>query len=108
MIADYYNQSVIIQRKTSVPNGIGGYVENWANHITLNGLIDQISGNEKNIAAQFADSATHILISEAGYEIKSTDRAVCEGEIYRILNPDNPMGMNHHLEILLVYEGVDQ
>ncbi|MNE93106.1 hypothetical protein D3C80_1909100 [compost metagenome] len=44
----------------------------------------------------------------AGLDITPLDRIKFDNKIYRILNVDNPMLMNHHFEILLAYEGVDQ
>lgn len=108
MIADYFNQSITIQRKTTTSNGFGGHVESWTDNLSIDGLIDQLSGQDKYIAGQYADSATHILICEAGYDITSTDRVVCDNRLYRILNVDNPMCMNRQFEITLAYEGVDQ
>jgi SPP1 family predicted phage head-tail adaptor len=106
-ISDFYQDGIIIQRQSAgVSNGMGGNTGAWATHLTISGLIDQVSGSEKYIAAQYATSATHYLICDTGYDVTSKDRVLANSKKYRILNVDEPF--NHHAEILLAYEGVDQ
>jgi SPP1 family predicted phage head-tail adaptor len=96
---------VIIQRLTSVPNGIGGYIEDWNNHLEYPGVLDQLTGNERLSAEKISPLSSHILIGPMA-EIKEADRVIYNDRIYNIVNIDNPMNLNRHLEILLEFKGM--
>lgn len=104
-IIDYFDKSVIIQRVTVSSNGMGGQSKSWATNLTIDAMIDYLGGQKTQIAAQYADRATHILICAAGKDITVSDRAVYNSEVYRILHVDTPF--SNHMEILLEYVGVD-
>lgn len=94
-----------IERLTTVPNGIGGYIETWNTVISdYDGIIDQLTGNEKLAADQISQNSTHILIGAIA-DIDKSDRVLFKNKIYSIKNIDNPMNMDSHLEILLEYVG---
>jgi len=99
---------VTIQRFTSVSNGMGGYIESWVNHLDYDGVIDQLSGNEKVIANQLSPTSTHVLIGPYVEGIKEQDRVLFQNKIYDVKNIDDPMNLHRHLEILLEYKGVLQ
>lgn len=108
-IQDYFTSGHIIQRQGSgTSNGMGGKSQVWNTHLTIDGLLDKVSGNEKLMAGQQAESSTHIFITDANQDIKSSDRISSDSKIYRILDVDNPMNMDSHFETLLKFEGVDQ
>lgn len=98
---------VTIQRFTSVSNGMGGYIEDWVNHMDYDGVIDQLSGNEKVVANQLSPTSTHVLIGSV-VDITEKDRVVFEGKVYDVKNVDDPMNLHRHLECLLEYKGVLQ
>lgn len=99
---------VMIQRYTKTSNGMGGWVETWADHLAYDGVIDQLSGNEIVSANQLAPASSHVLIGGYVEDINESDRVLFNGKIYAIKNIDNPMNLNQHLEILLEYKGVLQ
>lgn len=105
MITDFFTQSIVIQRVTRSDNEIGGYSESWSTHLAFDGLIDYLSGQKQQIAAQYTDKATHILMCEVGKDITIADRVYFDSEIYRILHVDSPF--QRHMEILLEYVGID-
>jgi len=105
MINDFMTQTHVIQRVTVSSNGIGGQSETWATHLTISGYIDYLGGQKQEVAAQYADKATHILICETGHDITVEDRVYYNSEVYRILHVDTVF--NHHMEVLLQYVGVD-
>ena len=104
-IIDYFDKAVTIQRVTISSNGMGGQTESWATHLSIDALIDYSGGQKQEVAAQYADKATHILMCAAGKDITIFDRAVYNSEVYRILHVDTPF--SNHMEILLEYVGVD-
>jgi SPP1 family predicted phage head-tail adaptor len=99
---------VIIQRLTSVPNGMGGYVESWADLMEYSGVIDQLSGNEVVIANQLSPASTHVLIGEYVEGIQENDRVLFNDKVYDIKNIDDPMNLHRQLECLLEFKGVMQ
>ena len=105
MINDFYTQSILIQSKTTASNAIGGQIETWSTKATIDGYIDDIGGQKQEIAAQYTDKATHILMCSAGSDIDLFDRVYFNSETYRILHVDTVFG--HHMEVLLEYVGVD-
>lgn len=97
---------IMIQRSISVSNSIGGFIETWTPHIVdYDGVMDQLSGNEIISADKISPNSTHILIGPMA-DIQISDRVLFNEHIYDIKNIDNPMNLDHHLEILLEYKGV--
>lgn len=105
MLQNYYDKTVIVEKVTLVNSGFGTFTETWSTHLTISCLIDYISGQETQIASQFMDRATHILMADVGYDITIANRINHNGTIYRILHVDEPF--SKHAEILLEYVGVD-
>ncbi|MDF2790818.1 MAG: Phage head-tail joining protein [Neobacillus sp.] len=102
----FFQKGINIQRSVNVPNGIGGYTQTWSTIIVdYDGIIDQLSGNERLSADKISPNSTHILIGEV-VDVKESDRVVHNQKIYEIKNVDNPMNMDRHLEILLEYKGL--
>lgn len=95
---------VIVERYTSVDNGMGGSFNQWVLHLEYDGVIDQLTGNEMVEADRIAENSTHILIGEV-VDIKRQDRVIANGKQFNVRNVDNPMNLNRHLEIMLEYEG---
>jgi SPP1 family predicted phage head-tail adaptor len=96
-----------LQDYAKVPDGMGGHTESWATVANFNGVIDYLSGKEKEIALQVMADSTHILITKKA-DINRKQQVIFKGGVYRVLDVDNPMNMNRHYEILLQYTGVDQ
>jgi head-tail adaptor len=96
---------MVIQRMSTIPNGIGGYKEAWTTHISnYDGVMDQLSGNEIVAADKISPNSTHNLIGPFA-DITVADRVLFNEHVYDIKNVDNPMNMDRHLEILLEYKG---
>jgi len=104
-LQDYFDKTVIIQRVSSTSNGFGGTIETWTNHLTIDCIIDMMSGKESNIGKQYMEDSTHVLMTIAGYDITIADRVKHGDDIYRIIHVDEPFGK--HAEILLEKVGVD-
>ena len=96
------------QRYIETSNGFGGKTQTWSEHLTFDGVIDFMSGDEQKQAEQINVVANHILLVFEIIDIKENDRVYHGDKRYDVKFVDNPMNMNHHLEILLEYKGVDQ
>lgn len=103
-IQDYY-RTLTVQRKTTLPNGIGGQIETWDDHITIQGLINQASSSEILAAAQNQNIIDSKLFTDVGQDIKVDDRIIdsIEGNlVYRIVSvPKDTVNRKHHWKILL-------
>ena len=100
MIEDFLNKSIVIQRAIKSKNSFSdNSSQSWSTHITIDGNIDYIGGQKQNVADQFRDKATHILICSVGNDIIIDDRVVYSGITYNVLYPDTVF--DHHMEVLL-------
>lgn len=89
-----------------VSDGLGGSATTEVEVSTVNGWIDLMSGtDERRNQNAFTEDSTHVLITD-GYTVdmsEITDKMVVSDttKIYQITYVDNPLGINHHLEIYL-------
>ena len=124
-LKDYFDKDIIIEEPIRTPNGMGGSAESWAGdinlqdanftwlstesiwagQITVRGLIDYMSGKKEEIARQYQENTTHIMMADKSIVINIGNRVRSEGKIYRVLHVDTPF--NKHKEVLLQYVDVD-
>jgi len=103
------NQTAVIQKRTVTSNDIGEQVEAWTDSVSLKGFLDY-TGGQANIREYDTklDDSTHIFMCD--FQTLTVDarntRMVIGTKVFDILEIDNPMGMNEHLEIYLKYIGV--
>jgi SPP1 family predicted phage head-tail adaptor len=99
-----------IQKKTSIENDIGEYVNDWTDAFIVRGVLSLQAGDShyKTYNAKIEES-THVFICDYNADIQAlsdTDvRCVINGKMYDITLIDNPDEMNYHLEIYLRYVG---
>lgn len=114
------NTTVTLQVKAgTTKNEIGSRVSTWADVIELTGWLDYQAGDAKHATynAKIQES-THLFICDyspipAILEIEGkivkvnaeSARMVANSQEYDVILIDNPMGLNHHLEIYLKYTG---
>ncbi len=98
MIDRFYRQIITIKRKTLTDDGGGAKAENWATLKTIKGLIVQNSGNERRVNEKKTETSSHTLICTKT-DIKAVDRIEYNGSVYEVLPVDNPLEMNHHMEV---------
>jgi hypothetical protein len=104
-LQDYFDKTVVVQKKTSTPNGFGGFAETWVKDFDLDCLIDYLTGRKGEIARQYQEDTTHILMANVGANIAIDNRINDNGDIYRVLHYDEPF--KKHSETLLQKVGVD-
>ena len=104
-LKDYLDKTVEVQKKVPVPNGFGGEIETWVKDFDLNCLIDYMSGKKEQIARQYQEDTTHVLMALVGANVKISHRIKDGSDIYRVLHYDEPF--SKHTEILLQKVGVD-
>lgn len=94
-----------VQRYTEQSDGLGGSTYSWVDHATIEGFMDQLSGDEVLASEKLGQLSSHIFIIFEVADIKTTDRMVIDGKIYNIKNVDNPNNLDRQLEISLEYTG---
>ena len=104
----YPPQTLKILHKTQVSDGIGGLIEDWKEFKTVKGYIDLLTGTDLNTAQNaYTEQSTHIAVIPQYTEgITNKMRVEAEnGNWYEITQADNPVGINHHLELYLNFGG---
>ena len=104
-LKDYFDKTVEVQKKTSVSNQMGGFTETWSKDFDLDCLIDYMSGKKEQIARQYQEDTTHVLMALVGANVTISHRIKDGSDIYRVLHYDEPF--SKHTEILLQKVGVD-
>ncbi|MCR6096856.1 phage head closure protein [Salipaludibacillus agaradhaerens] len=94
-----------IERFTSVPNGQGGYTQEWTVIAQINGTIDMLQGGINTDQQKVKEDSTHILIVIGTLDIKQGDRVRAFDKAYDVQYVDDPLNMGHHLEIELKVRG---
>lgn len=99
-----------IKQRTSVPDGIGGQTLTWSDVDIVHGYLDMLTGSDENtVQNAFVEQSTHILIVPKYTEVITDKMRVVDamGRYYDITYVDNPVNVNHHLEIYLKFGGVE-
>lgn len=109
-MADLFTeQTFALQEYEEVPNGIGGYKEEWTDKGELSGFLDLFSGSNRNYNNQNAivEQSTHILITDYTEAVNDKMKVVdSRGREYVITLIDDPLNIHDHLEIYLELSGV--
>jgi SPP1 family predicted phage head-tail adaptor len=97
-IEDYYKPGIIIERKTEVKKAGGAVKPTWATHLTVDGLIRPLTGDERLSADKTTLYSTHRFYTDPG-DITEADRVNDNGTIYRIKFPADPMGFGRFMQV---------
>lgn len=95
-----------INEAIKTTDGLGGSISVPKEICKVNGWIDLMSGtDDRRNQNAFTEDSTHVLITD-GYSVGLsviTDKMVVSDTVktYQITYVDNPLGINHHLEIYL-------
>ncbi|WHK92585.1 head-tail adaptor protein [Enterococcus faecalis] len=106
----YSPQTFFLQEvKGQKPDGLGGLIDDWGLFKEVSGYIDLVTGTDETTKQNvFVEESTHILIIPEFIEgITDNMRVVDQtNRYYDITYSDNPVGIKHHNEIYLKFEGV--
>ena len=100
-----------IQQRQLSDDEIGGVEEAWSDYMSVEGYIDLQNGSDLpsgSLNNAWVEESTHILvIPEMPADIIDDSMRVVGGDRwYDITYVDNPVGIDHHLELYLRYGGV--
>lgn len=98
-----------VQKSIQQNDGMGGVIQDWVDVMVIRGYLDLMSGSNQQHATHNAqiEASTHILIIPE-YQDGLTDKMRITDQNsrkYTITYVDNPVGVNHHLEIYLKFVG---
>ena len=105
----YPPKEFLLQTRVLVDDGIGGVEEDWMDYITILGYLDMLSGTDLpagGLNNAYVEESTHVLIiPDIPPEAIDDSMRVVEGtdRFYDITYVDNPVGVDHHLEVYLRY-----
>ena len=99
--------AVLQQKSGSTINAIGEKVQVWKDIHTMNGWLDQMTGDSKYTYNAKIQESTHIFLCDyASVDRKPDDkRLVVNGAQYDVLMIDDPMELHQQLEIFLRFVG---
>lgn len=94
---------------TKQPDGYGGFEDTLTDSYVGKGWLDMLTGSNQNTVQHASiEQSTHVLMTDyfQGYHHKIHDDAiVIVGEKqFTVTYVDNPVEMNHHLEIYLKFD----
>lgn len=101
-------QTFKVEQNNKAPDGIGGYVDNWELFKTIDGYLDMLTGTDLNsVQNAITEQSTHVVVTLEYYagitdQMRIVDDA---GRLYTITYSDDPVGINHHNELMLNYAG---
>ena len=106
---ELYQSGFMVQNKTKTDDGLGGYIETWANDLEVDGILDLLSGETSDKANRPTETSTHIFMQEASdmaptlAVLSINSRIIFDGKVYYVDYIDKPF--NHHLEAYLRFDG---
>ena len=104
--AQSLRRKIVIQRKVSTPDSIGGETISYATRCQLHADVKPLAGRELLLAQQFAPSAQMSFLVRYRSDILETDRVIWKGEAYDIQYLME-MGRNVGLKILAKRPGAE-
>lgn len=99
MFSTLLTQDITVLRRTKTKDGGGGWKISWAINEVLKGRFRYLRARESKISDQDRAVVLGRVYLEAGEDVLKTDRLEIDGDKYTIGIIENPMSMDHHLEI---------
>jgi len=99
---------IMLQRSTSVSDGMGGYTLTWADVKPYKGVFSILSDRERMMYGKKAEGAEYrfVLDDVFGHDITTSDRFENCGRIFEIVSKENPMNQDR-FSIFMLKEFVD-
>lgn len=107
-IEDYYGPIEKL-KNSKTPNGRGGFTYVWVKDFDFQGLINQATSREIEMANKSGIEADYKLYCSVDTDIDNNDLLKKNDEYYRIVSkPKNTVNRNHHFKILLKNISLDK
>jgi len=95
-----FNKRVVLQKKTTTDDGMGGIVETWTDIDEMWAAIEPVDMKEKSFAQQIGYTITHKIYIRYRNDVAPGDRIVYDGTVYKIVSVINPKEADVFLELL--------
>lgn len=97
-------QIFTIEEKTEVKNNLGEAIETWSEKGTVEGVMWQLSGEEKYTSKDDDSVVEYRLAFDKTFEVTNSDRVSYNGKVYDIELVDdvNNLGKRYELDLKLV------
>lgn len=92
-----YPHVVVFKTFTKVPDGAGGYVQNWTPTLTIQGFLDTPSSREIFTAQQLSNPLDRNLYYAYRSDINEKMRCTCEGDTYELIGKPQDQGGQHEV-----------
>ena len=103
MIQQYFNQILVKQTPTNSKNEINEVTKDWGKPHTFKGCLRPLAVDKRFSADKQTIYATHKIYC-LPFKVSEHDRIVdSEGNVYLVREVINPMMLNKHLEIVVLY-----
>ncbi len=88
--------------KTTEKNDLGQYIASYIPNGNFRGWLDMLSGDETIDQKAIIANSTHVIVTpDIAVKLSIADHIDYNGQIYEVTFVDNPVNINHHLEIYL-------
>ncbi len=104
-VEDYFDTQFKALKAAGEGDGMGGTDLSHTVEFSFYGVTDLIQGHRSPVASQYKEKATHVLMCPIGTALKPKHLIDDGVSRWRVLNVDNPMSRDHHLEAILEYIG---
>ncbi|HEL2058771.1 TPA: phage head closure protein [Streptococcus suis] len=91
----------LLKCQASRKNALGQKVYDFVESEKLEGFLDMLTGNEADRATALTSSTHIFLTKQVDVQITTKDRIRSKGIDYEVSFVDNPVNLDHHLEIYL-------
>jgi len=110
MIEDFYDKTFTVEKPSTGRSSMGAMGSGWTTVGTFIGFMDLVTGGSFIVGAQYLDRATHIIgCSSTNSWVLTNHRIKDPNNLYfNVLNNDDPVGLEHHREILIEFKGANQ
>ena len=97
-VARFFQPGIEVERWTEIPDAWGGVVQDWAAHLTIEGLIRPLSGDKKLSADKDTAFGTHRLYCFPA-DITTADRIVWGGVNYAVKFASDVMNFGRFMQV---------
>lgn len=97
MLYDEYPHVVTFQMYAKVPDGAGGYVQDWVDTLTIDAFMDTPSSREIFAAMQLQNPLDRNLYYAYRTDVNEKMQCIYEGETYELTGKPQNQGGQHEV-----------
>lgn len=101
MRAGRLRHRVTLQQLTQVPDGGGGYTEDWTDVATVWAAVEPLRGQERYEAQQVQATLSHRITIRYRAGVEPSMRVVHDGRVFNVLSVIDPQERHRELQLLV-------